>query len=289
MHTISIWLEAMRLRTLPVSVAGVMTATAFSIADGVFNPVPTTLCLIFAVLCQISSNFANEYYDYRAGRDAAGREGPRRGVTEGDISPRAMKAATFATMAAAMLTGLSLTLYGGLWLIAAGALIGVGALAYSTGPWPLSTHAMGEAAVFFFFGIVPVTLTYYVQAGCFSVPVLLAGAATGLMGANVLLVNNYRDIADDRAVGKRTLSNILPPPATPALYMANAVLAMAALGPVWQTLPAWWAAVPAAYMLSAAAVSIKMRRTAGRALTPLLGITSMLMFAVAACLLVAAI
>ena len=56
--------------------------------------VPALLCLVFALLCQIASNFANEYYDWRAGRDRTGREGPRRGVTEGDISPWAMKAAT---------------------------------------------------------------------------------------------------------------------------------------------------------------------------------------------------
>ena len=75
-----------------------------------------------------------------------------------------MKFAIFAVLAAAALIGLSLTCWGGLWLIAAGILIGVGALAYSTGPWPLSTHCLGEVAVIIFFGIIPVNLTYYVQA-----------------------------------------------------------------------------------------------------------------------------
>lgn len=76
----------MRLRTLPVSVAGVVTAVAYAIADGEFDAVASLLCLTFALLCQVASNFANEYYDYRAGRDRAGREGPRRGVTEGDLT-----------------------------------------------------------------------------------------------------------------------------------------------------------------------------------------------------------
>ena len=152
----------MRLRTLPVSVAGVFVALGFNIAGGSFSALPASLCLIFAILCQIASNFANEYYDYRAGRDHIGREGPRRGVTEGDISARAMKYATFGVLAMAAVVGLSLTCWGGLWLIWVGALIGLGALAYSAGPWPLSTHCLGEVAVIAFFGIVPVNLTYYV-------------------------------------------------------------------------------------------------------------------------------
>lgn len=85
----------MRLRTLPVSVSGVVTALAYALMGDSFNMATAMLCLMFAVLAQIASNFANEYYDYEAGLDAPGREGPRRGVTEGDITPRAMLMATF--------------------------------------------------------------------------------------------------------------------------------------------------------------------------------------------------
>ena len=146
-----VWIEAMRLRTLPVSVAGVVTAVAYAIADDVFDAVASLLCLTFALLCQVASNFANEYYDYRAGRDRVGREGPRRGVTEGDLTPWAMKRATFGVLAVAACVGMALTCWGGLWLIGVGAVIGIFALAYSAGPWPLSTHCMGEAAVLFLF------------------------------------------------------------------------------------------------------------------------------------------
>ena len=95
------WIEAMRLRTLPVSIAGVITAAGFALADDCFRPLPALLCLLFAVLAQIASNFANEYYDYRDGLDRPGREGPRRGVTEGDITPQAMKRATYLVLALA--------------------------------------------------------------------------------------------------------------------------------------------------------------------------------------------
>ncbi len=76
------WIEAMRLRTLPVSVAGVITAAAQCQLSGELRVTPVVLCLLFAVLAQIASNFANEYYDFKAGLDRPGREGPRRGVTD---------------------------------------------------------------------------------------------------------------------------------------------------------------------------------------------------------------
>ena len=96
-RTIKCWIEAMRLRTLPVSVAGVITAIGYARLHDCFRWTPAILCLAFAVLAQIASNFANEYYDFKGGLDRPGREGPRRGVTEGDITPRAMLAATYLT------------------------------------------------------------------------------------------------------------------------------------------------------------------------------------------------
>ena len=130
------WIEAMRLRTLPVSVAGVITAAGYAIHAGCFLWTPALLCLLFAILCQIASNFANEYYDFKAGRDRVGREGPRRGVTEGDITPQGMKRAIFGTLAAAAITGLSLTYWGGLWLIIAGTAIFAGTIVRVK--WPSS-------------------------------------------------------------------------------------------------------------------------------------------------------
>lgn len=272
----------MRLRTLPVSVAGVITALAFNIADGSFLWTPAILCLVFAILCQIASNFANEYYDYRAGRDRVGREGPRRGVTEGEITPHAMKMATFGVLAVAAISGLSLTIWGGLWLIIAGALIGLGVLAYSTGPWPLSTHCMGEVAVIFFFGIIPVNLTYYVQALSWSADVALASIAIGLMGANVLIVNNYRDIEDDKAVGKHTLATVFGRKAMLILYMTNALIATFILT---NYTTGAWLAMPTAYACLSFLVVTGMSKNSGARLTPFLGITSVLMLLCSLCLL----
>ncbi len=277
---IGYWIEAMRLRTLPVSVAGVLAAVGCNLHDGTFQWLPALICLVFAVLCQTASNFANEYYDYRAGRDRAGREGPRRGVTEGEITPQAMKRATFGLLAAAALLGLCLTYYGGLWLIAVGIVIALGALAYSTGPYPLSTHCLGEVAVFIFFGLVPVNLTYYVQSGHWSAAALSMSGAIGLMGANVLIINNYRDIPDDRAVGKHTLATAFGPLAMRILYRVNALIAFV-LGIIALPDNMVWRTVLVLYTLAAITISRTMKYRRGAPLTPLLAATSVSMFAVA--------
>ena len=184
------WIEAMRLRTLPVSLSGVVAGCCCASFYEKFSVIPAVLCLLFALFAQIASNFANEYFDFKNGLDKKGREGFRRGVTEGDISPGAMKAATFVSLGIACIFGLLMLFYGGWWLILIGIAVVVFALAYSTGPYPLSHHGLGDVAVIIFFGIIPVTLTCFLQMGDWtglnvSLPV---STAIGLLAANVLVV-----------------------------------------------------------------------------------------------------
>lgn len=200
------WIEAMRLRTLPASCSGVLAGTAVAILSSGFRPLPALLCLLFALLAQIASNFANEYFDYKNGFDKKGRDGFRRGVTEGDISPKAMLRATIITLALACLTGLALIPFGGWWLIIIGLTVALSALAYSAGPYPLSHHGLGDIAVVIFFGIVPVCLTAWLQKPGLATVALASpiSIGIGLLAANILIVNNYRDMDDDLTVGKRT-------------------------------------------------------------------------------------
>lgn len=282
------WVEAMRLRTLPVSVAGVIMASALTILSHTFKWLPALICLTFAILAQIASNFANEYFDFRDGLDRKGRTGPRRGVTEGDITPKAMLAATLGTLALAALCGCTLLWWGNWLLIPAGIAIVLGALAYSAGPYPLSRHGWGEVAVVLFFGIAPVTLTYWLQAAACPHTVWLTAAATGLMGANVLIVNNYRDMSEDAAVGKLTLAVRFGARFATTLYLVNGIAAMALMLPLWLHIPAaaW---IPALYLFLHFTLWQKLRTRSGAALTPLLGMTAMLMLMLSALMLAVAI
>ena len=273
------WIEAMRLRTLPVSLAGVVMAWGFNFINHNFNLTPAILCLLFALLAQISSNFANEYYDFKSGLDRKGRDGHRRGVTEGDITPRAMKMATYGTLALACAVGCSLIYYGGWWLLPMGIVIALGAMAYSAGPYPLSRHGLGEVAVLFFFGIIPVTLTYYVQSLEWNIQVLFASISVGLMGANVLIVNNYRDHDDDKNVGKRTLAVIFGRKVVANLYLFNGFIAVALMAGMWSLMPVWSWAIPVLYLIAHTAIWIQLNVRTGSYLNPLLGMTAMAMAA----------
>ena len=244
-RTIKIWIECARLRTLPVSVAGVIMTSGSAVIYHRFEWLPALLCFAFAVLAQVVSNFANEYYDFRRGTDKKGRVGPRRGVTEGDITPGLLLRVTIGTLAVACAVGCGLIPFGGWWLIPVGILIAVFAFAYSAGPYPLSYHGLGDVAVLVFFGLVPVNLTFYLQAGYFAPLAILASVTIGLMGVNVLLVNNYRDVDDDREAHKRTTVVIFGRKVASAAYLINGYVGISLPAPLWFAAPLWVLTVPA--------------------------------------------
>ncbi len=267
------WIEAMRLRTLPVSTAGVVLASGYACLHHSFRWEPAVLCFVFALLAQVASNFANEYFDYRNGSDKKGREGFRRGVTEGDISPRAMLVATLATLALACAVGCGMIPFGGWKLIPIGIVIAVFALAYSAGPWPLSRIGLGDVAVLVFFGLVPVCLTFWLQAGTLTSDVVMASLAVGLMGCNVLIVNNYRDMEDDASAGKRTTVVRFGRGVAASAYLVFGLAAVALTSPLWTT-AAWYAVAPVAYLVLHILTWRKICANRGAALNPLLGATA---------------
>lgn len=201
-----IWLEAARPRTLPAAVAPVVAASALAARDGVFLLPAALACLGFALLIQIGTNFANDYFDYLKGADTAERVGPRRAVAAGLVSPATMRIAMLLVFGLAFLVGLTLLRYGGWPLVVIGVVsIGCG-VAYTGGPYPLAYHGLGDIFVFVFFGLVAVGATYFVQAGMVSAEAWIIGAGIGALATNILVANNYRDIATDRKAGKRTLA-----------------------------------------------------------------------------------
>jgi 1,4-dihydroxy-2-naphthoate octaprenyltransferase len=202
----SIWLAAARPRTLPAAVAPVLVGTALAWRDQSMDTAAAMLCLGFALLVQVGTNFANDYYDFMKGADTVARVGPRRAVAAGLIAPTTMKRAMWLTFAAAFGCGLGLIAWGGPWLLGIGVASILCGIAYTGGPWPLGYHGLGDLFVFLFFGLVAVGATYFVQAGQFDSDAVLAGIPIGLLAANILVVNNYRDVETDTVAGKRTLA-----------------------------------------------------------------------------------
>ena len=199
------WLEAARPKTLPAAIIPVMVGTALAAAHDAAEFSKAAICLGFALLVQIGTNFANDYFDFVKGADSSARVGPRRAVAAGLIAPGRMRAATWLVLGVAFGVGLLLVREGGWILLPIGIMSIVCAIAYTGGPFPLGYNGLGDVFVFVFFGLVAVDTTFFVQSGYVTTDVTSCAAAVGLLAANILVANNYRDAVTDARAGKKTL------------------------------------------------------------------------------------
>ncbi len=203
---INIWIEAARPKTLWASVAPVLMGTAMAYSDGRLDVVIGLLTLFSAVLIQVGTNFANDYYDFFKGADTKERIGPTRATASGLVKPETMKKAFILTFLLSVLSGLYLIYFGGWPILIIGSLSILFGILYSGGPFPLGYKGLAELFVLIFFGPVAVGGTYYLQTHEMNMVVMLAGLSPGLISTALLTVNNLRDIQTDEKAGKRTLA-----------------------------------------------------------------------------------
>lgn len=202
---LKIWWMAARPKTLPAAAAPVVIGTAMAYADGGFHA-PSALCaLTGAVLIQIGTNFANDYFDHTKGTDTVDRLGPTRVTQAGLVAPSTMRLATALAFLLACVPGLYIVLRGGWPFVVIGLVSILCGILYTGGPLPLGYLGLGDLFVLVFFGPVAVGGTYYVQALDLNAAVLVAGLAPGLFSVAILTVNNLRDIEQDARAGKKTL------------------------------------------------------------------------------------
>jgi len=209
----AVWLNAARPRTLPLALACIITGTGLAAADGAFDWLVALLCVITAILLQILSNLANDYGDSLHGADHVARQGPKRAVQAGLVTPAAMRRAIGLTALLTVAAGLLLLWFAFgreafssllLFIVLGGAAIGA-AITYTAGKLPYGYAGLGDLAVLLFFGWLGVLGSYTVQAGRFDAALLLPATACGLLAVAVLNVNNIRDLESDRLAGKRSV------------------------------------------------------------------------------------
>ena len=297
------WVMAARPQTLPAGAAPVVIGVGLAVADGVFAPLPAVAALVGALLIQVGTNFANDYYDAVKGTDDPDREGFTRVTADGLIAPESVKRAMALTYGLALVVGLYLVALGGVPILVVGLSSIVAGLLYTGGPYPYGYYGLGDLFVFVYFGLVAVTGTYYVQAvavvdvGLFPVSIpggtvtagaVLAGAAAGALATNILVVNNIRDRESDRAAGKRTLAVLIGYRWSRVEYLLLLAVAYAVPVACWLLLgyhPAVLLAL-ASLPLAATVSRTVLRETSGEALNPALERTGQLL-ALYALLLVA--
>lgn len=220
-NSVKAWLLATRPKTLSAAAVPVMIGTAFAWRNTSeqFNWIPAILCLLFAWIMQIDSNLVNDYFDFKKGNDDETRLGPKRACSEGWITSDAMVWGILITTLLGCMTGIPLILYGGLEMVMVGIACVVFCFLYTT---LFSYHGLGDILVLLFFGIIPVCCTYYVCMPLHQqIPtgeVIASSIACGLAIDALLIVNNYRDIDNDRSNGKITLAVRLGASKTRRLY-----------------------------------------------------------------------
>ncbi len=209
----SAWISAMRLRTLPLSLSGIIFGSAIAYSNGFWNPILFILAITTTILFQILSNFANDLGDSQKGTDNHKRIGPTRAIQSGVISSHEMKRAVVLTSILSLLSAGTLivlasrnmsmnTIYFYIILTIASILA---AITYTVGKKAYGYHGMGDLMVLFFFGGVSVLGVYSLYAPKFSIDNVLIALFVGLLSVAVLNLNNMRDYKNDKASKKNTL------------------------------------------------------------------------------------
>ena len=271
------WYLASRPKTLFAAVAPVVVGTALAIREHKFVIVSAFVALVCSVLIQIGTNFVNDLYDYLRGADGKDRLGPKRAVASGRISVRAMKLGIAVVLGSAFVLGMYLVLAAGPLVLMIGIFCIIAGVAYTAGPYPLAYHGLGDVFVFLFFGVVGTLGTYYVQAVDMNIVVFVSSLPVGALITNILVVNNYRDIEQDRKAGKFTLAVLMGRRFTEAQFVC--LLVVSYLVPVSLFLAFGfdlWVLLPFLSLPVAAVTARQIKRSQGTELNKALETTSRL-------------
>ena len=208
-----IWVNAARLRTLPLSLSGIIAGSFIAASKGVFDVVICLLALLTTVGFQVISNFANDYGDGVKGTDNEERVGPERALQSGAISPEAMLNAIkitgvistfFALLLIYVSFGTEYIVYSVVFIVL-GVLSIVAAVKYTVGDNAYGYSGFGDLFVFLFFGLLSVCGTYFLYAKSLEPSIFLPAFSIGLLSVGVLNLNNMRDQESDARAGKNTI------------------------------------------------------------------------------------
>ncbi len=207
------WIQALRLRTLPLALSSIIVGGFLSFFDGRFSFLVTFLAVITTTFLQILSNLANDYGDFKSGTDNENRIGPERTLQGGKISPPAMIRGIILTSVLSFIFGIwliyegtkSLSLSFGLIFFILGLCAMAAAIKYTVGKKAFGYFGLGDFFVFIFFGLTGVLGTYFLNTHFLRIEILLPAISIGFLSTGVLNLNNMRDRENDKISGKNTL------------------------------------------------------------------------------------
>jgi 1,4-dihydroxy-2-naphthoate octaprenyltransferase len=270
------WILGARVKTLPAAIAPVIVGTSLAEQVNVMNAL---LALIVSLSLQIAVNYANDFSDGIRGTDS-NRIGPTRLVASNLATASSVKNASFISFFVAIIAGTVLAFNTSAWLIAVGLISILAAWGYTGGKKPYGYLGFGEVSVFIFFGIVATVGSYYVQVEQISGNALLLSIPMGSLSCAILVINNLRDLNQDKLVSKQTMAVKLGDANTRIFYFLLLVLAQVSAAAAasisnYALLTLLW--VPLTY----GAVNQVLKGASGKELITVLGKTSRLQFLVA--------
>lgn len=282
------WILASRPKTLLAAFSPVAIGTALAAHQDRFHLLGMLGALMAAVTVQIGTNFCNDYCDFFQGADTDERKGPARAVQSGLISPRAMLLATVLMFSLTALFAILVSFRAGWPFLVLGVFSILFGVLYTSGRYSLAYLGIADPFVLFFFGPVAVVSTHYIQTLEFSWPAVVIGLGPGLIATGLLVVNNLRDIDEDRQAGKRTLAVRLGATFSRWQYtvciIGSAVVPFAFVLLEGQPLN-WWVGLASIVILPGLFIIRKVWQCDGIALRPFLGMTAglLLLFTVLFC------
>lgn len=280
------WILAARPKTLLAALSPVSIAAMLAIHDGNFHLWSMLAALLCAVSVQIGTNFCNDYCDFFQGADTDDRKGPTRAVQAGLISPRSMLIATILMFAITAAASYGLSLRAGWPFLLLGTMSILLGVLYTAGRYSLAYLGIADPFVLIFFGPVAVAGTYYAQSLELDWSTVVAGLGPGLIATGLLVVNNLRDIDEDRVADKRTLAVRFG--ATFSRFQYTACIVISALVPIVFAAfrNEWTPSIASLVLLPGLFVIARVWRNDGIALRPYLGMTAglLLLFTILFCL-----
>lgn len=222
-----IWWRAVRPFAFSASVTPVIVGSAAAYYAGEFHWGLFLITLLAAMSIHAATNLMNDYYDHMRGVDADQPIGPGGAIQQGHLSPRAVLMGALALFAFSGMLGIWLIVLRGWPIVLIGVLSVLAGYTYTGGPLPLGYVRLGDVVVFVFMGLVAVVATYFVHTGTVSATAVWAALPVAALVDGILVVNNLRDLANDRAKGKRTLATFIGPGATRVHYLVLLAFAYA--------------------------------------------------------------
>lgn len=269
---VSLYIGLLRPKTLFSGLSSVIVAIAYAYSQGYNDYTKALLLISIAVLAQIASNIVNDLIDYNKGADTDERKGPLRPLSKGLLSTREVKLVLVINLLLLLFVGISIIALSSWYLSLVGLFVLLGIFVYSGGPYPLAYRGWGDIAVLVFFGWVPAITSYYILSGIvFDSKLYMLATSIGLASVNILVVNNYRDVEEDRKAGKHTSIVRMGRDFAPKLYLSCGLLSMLLLYPLYSTWGIWLLLLYGYFFIGAYKA---LQRSEGQALNNVLALTA---------------